>query len=162
MFKTIKTKALLKVKFLVYIKGGFMQPYCPNNSNFTFREITCAPIKKPCDSPKPPQNCNNGFGWCEDLINCFTPNCNCPQNIHWHQNDCGCNKANNSNHNNQKNDEQDCFFSKQCNCPICSPKPTNCSCPKCCPKPKPSCLKPCHMPQPPFCNKRPIIIILKK
>ena len=24
-----------------------MQPYCPNNSNFTFKEIVCVPCKKP-------------------------------------------------------------------------------------------------------------------
>lgn len=50
-----------------------MKPYCPNNSNFTFREITCSP----CPMPKRRCECNE-FKF-DDCFNFFMPKppCNC-------------------------------------------------------------------------------------
>ena len=43
-----------------------MKPYCRNNSNYTFREICCAPIKKDCDKGKDSCKCYHG-----DNYDCF-------------------------------------------------------------------------------------------
>ena len=83
-----------------------MQKYCPNNSNFTFREICCAPPKDNCKDDKKEKNCN-----CNDAFhdqfncsfpppNCFKPDCNCP---------CG------------KNDDKEHCKIPHCPKPICPP-----------------------------------------
>lgn len=72
-----------------------MQKYCPNNSNFTFREICCAPPKNKdeCENKKHDnKGCNNPFDFClpfppfccPPFDDCFknkdknSPPCNCP------------------------------------------------------------------------------------
>ena len=86
-----------------------MQRYCPNNSNFTFREITCAPPK--CDNKKEEPKCDCGnchFPPWWDFCPPINPPCNdkkkdeCP----FHSPNNNCNK-------------------NACNCGKCPPPPCN-------------------------------------
>lgn len=95
-----------------------MQRYCPNNSNFTFREITCAPPK--CDNKKEEPKCDCGnchfppwWNFCPPI----NPPCNdkrknnCDEN---NQHSSNCNK--NCNHCcNKCNGFLSCNFSYGCN-----------------------------------------------
>lgn len=145
-----------------------MKPYCPNNSNFTFREITCAPIKKPCDKPKENCGCNDGFGFCEELINCLIPdynhfsnNCNCDKRLPHNNDSLNNNYCCNPCCKHHKRDDFSCNIPSNFYCPNCKPQNHHCLCPKCCPPPFP-----CSPPCPPATKKpqqrRPIVIIFKK
>lgn len=70
----------MKLIFIQWCGDFFMRPYCPNNSNFTFREICCGPpIHNDCC-------CNNNCDYdCNCGNNC---NCGCKQEKH----NCNCNK----------------------------------------------------------------------
>ena len=71
-----------------------MQKYCPNNSNFTFREICCAPLKhnEHCDDMPKKDNCNcnkniiDNFDCRFPPLWCY-PDGNCPHSKHPFQ--CG-------------------------------------------------------------------------
>ena len=43
-------------------KEANMIPYCPNNSNFTFRNICCTPQTPPCNHTHFVPNCRPNFG----------------------------------------------------------------------------------------------------
>ena len=67
-----------------------MQPYCRNNSNYTFREICCAPIKEDCKPKYCSETCPYCCNWqdffpmpCMDGCNKFKEKpCPCKDDVH--------------------------------------------------------------------------------
>lgn len=126
-----------------------MQPYCRNNSNYTFREVCCAPIKDKekeqpiCDCPF----CNN----CTPLPCFCNSGCFNPPNFNPPKPNCNCNNPSHNNCYNNKPQPNCCPPPKpECNYSHnCCHKPCNNQQNNCCPNNAKPC-PPFHPPQNPY------------